>query len=169
MPSKIELAIDSAPLRTALEQPLALIEPPERRAAIQAYLDATGAFLEHALVDFFSSLAQAITDGDSGLTARVEYRQHGAWLVLEAPQETADSGDVPFEGDLEKVTIRVPSELKSMIDRMAGVEGVSANSWYIRELARTIGRFTRDIREEARRTRRGNRGGGRLRGFVGGE
>jgi hypothetical protein len=72
------------------------------------------------------------------------------------------------EGDLEKITIRVPHDLKSMIDRLASGEGVSANSWYIRELARTLRRFGRDqAQAEVRVRRRGNRSS--LRGFVGNE
>jgi hypothetical protein len=168
MPSLTELPIDSTPIRQALEQPLALVEPPERRAAIQSYLDASGVFLDRALVDFLSTLAQAITSSDTGLTARVEHRSQGAWFVVQPVDGAGETEEVPFvEGDLDKVTIRVPRELKAMIDRLASGEGVSANSWYIRELARTIGRFRPD-KETRRAGRRGNRGG-RLRGFVSGE
>jgi uncharacterized protein (DUF1778 family) len=70
---------------------------------------------------------------------------------------------------VEKVTIRLPAELKELIAQAANLRGVSVNTWYVRELARTISRQVSDqVREEQREARherrRANRG---LRGFVG--
>ena len=71
-------------------------------------------------------------------------------------------------GRMEKVTVRLPEDLKDLIDRLARQEGFSANNWYIRELARATARsatrgaaegMTEAFRQafpgnQARRTRR---------------
>jgi len=169
MPSQVVLPVDIAGLRAALQQPLGFVELSEKRDAIQGYLDSIDVFLERAVIDFLASLAQAVNEGESELSARVEYRQQGPCFVIEMNQEAPEVETTSFaEGDLEKITIRVPRDLKSMIDRLASGEGVSANSWYIRELARTLRRFGRDqAQAEVRVRRRGNRSS--LRGFVGNE
>jgi hypothetical protein len=168
MPERtIELPVDITPIRDALQQPLNLVEPAERRASIQSYLDSAAVFLERAVVEFLSALAAQINADESDLTARVEYRAGAPCFVIEVTEETGPTTVPPVvDGDLEKVTIRLPGDLKVMVDRLASGEGVSANSWYIRELARTIRRFARDQEHEERHARRrGNRSS--LRGFVG--
>ena len=70
--------------------------------------------------------------------------------------------------------MRLPKELKDLIDSLASRHGMSANNWYVRELSRVIGRSVRDsmddVRDEMRSGRRGYRGrSSKLKGFVGGE
>ena len=168
MPSQIVLPVDIASLQAALQGPLAFVAEPEKRAVVQGYLDSIDVFLERAVIDLLASLSGAVNASENELTARVEYRPEGPCFVIEVQQqEPATEQAATFvEGDLEKITIRVPRDLKSMIDRLASGEGVSANSWYIRELARSLHRFGRDeAQAEARGRRRGNRSS--LRGFVG--
>ena len=170
MPDKnsIEIPVDIAAIKLALQQPLAFVDAAERRSAVQAYLEGASFYLERALIQFMSSVA-ADLNNQADLVARVEYRQEAPCLVIERRGEGLDESAAFVEGDLEKITIRVPRDLKSMIDRLASGEGLSANSWYIRELARTISRFSRDLQhEETRQGRRGNRSSS-LKGFVGGE
>jgi hypothetical protein len=81
------------------------------------------------------------------------------------------------DSDLEKVTLRLPKELKELIDMAAGRHGISANNWYVRELSRTIARHVREsLRENGHEERHEGRRrgfyrgrGGSLRGFVGGD
>jgi uncharacterized protein (DUF1778 family) len=69
---------------------------------------------------------------------------------------------------MEKVTIRIPSELKDLISQAANLRGISVNNWYVRELGRTISRQVREqVREEQRRERHERRQSRGLRGFVG--
>jgi plasmid stabilization system protein ParE len=67
------------------------------------------------------------------------------------------------DSDLEKVTLRLPKELKELIDMAAGRYGISANNWYVRELSRTI---ARQVHESLRGTGRDERRDGRRRGFY---
>ena len=89
----------------------------------------------------------------AGCAARLQYEGGALTLVIEASATAARPGDTEpapeaepgfaFQGDTEKVTIRLPRELKELIDNAADLGGVSANSWYLRELARTVAREMR--------------------------
>jgi hypothetical protein len=169
---RLEVPIDLSPLFSALEQPLAFIDAPEKRAELQLYLGGVRLHLERALYECLSRLAEAVDSSDAALGAHLEYRSEGPRLVLELQGEAEAPADgLPFvEGDLEKVTIRLPHDLKETVDRLANQLGLSANSWYIRELARTIARQMRGEDgdgEPPERRPRGNRRSS-LKGFVGG-
>jgi hypothetical protein len=161
----------------ALERPLGLIDNPERRNDIQRYVDAARVHLERAMFDVLSEMASAVNEAGAGARARLEYQGGKLFLVVEggAEEETGGEAERLFsvEGDVEKVTIRIPSELKDLISQAANLRGMSVNNWYVRELGRTISRQVRDeLRDEARRARREerhNRPGGGLKGFVGGQ
>ncbi len=176
-----EIRLDS--VFDALRQPLGLIDNPDRRADIERYVESARIFLERAMFDVISDAVAAFNEAGGG-RARLEYRGGTLYLVVEpTAEESAGEPEATFniEGDMEKVTIRIPRELKDLIDRAAGGRGVSINSWYIRELARVISRQVRDqartdyheARREYREARREERserhqgGGGSLHGFVG--
>jgi hypothetical protein len=167
------IAIDFAPILQAFEQPLALVEDPERRADLQRLLEMGRFAVERSLFDAFSQAATVVNDSQADVRARLEYLDGSLNFVVEPiAQERPDDGvtGAPFvEGDPEKVTIRIPRELKDLIDRAANFQGLSANSWYIRELSRTIGHWAREQATEARsERRRGNRTRrNSIHGFVG--
>jgi hypothetical protein len=163
--------IDLQPLIDALAGPLALIDSPERRADIQRFLDMGRVHLERALIDLLSRLVGLIGDA-GGPPARVELRAGRPVLVISpAPAAAEEEPEELFtvEGDMEKVTIRIPAELKDLISQAASLRGLSVNSWYVRELARSISHGVREqVREDMRsREARQRRGGSSLRGFVG--
>jgi hypothetical protein len=165
--------IDLQSLIDALAGPLALIDSPERRADIQRFLDMGRVHLERALIDLLSRLVGLIGDA-GGPPARVELRAGRPVLVISpAPAAAEEEPDELFavEGDMEKVTIRIPAELKDLISQAASLRGLSVNSWYVRELARSISHGVREqVREDMRSRRREarqRRGGSSLRGFVG--
>jgi hypothetical protein len=161
----------------ALQRPLALVDSPERRADLQRFIESARLHLERAIFDLLSDAVATINEAGGGARARLEYQAGALNLVVEPTAEADNAGGdaepaFNIEGDMEKVTIRIPAELKDLISHAANLGGVSMNSWYVRELARTISRQVRDqIREETRQnrpeTRRGRRGGQSLRGFVG--
>jgi hypothetical protein len=162
--------IDLTAVFQALERPLALIDSPERRADMERFIEAARVHLERAIFDVLSEVTAAVNDAGAGARARLEYQSGKLYLVVEAQgeEETATETDAVFsvEGDVEKVTIRLPSELKDLISEAANLRGVSANTWYVRELARTISRQVREqAREEERQARHERRRS--LRGFVG--
>src|ERR1043166_9348388 len=172
---RLDIPLDLTSLYESLRQPLDFLESPQRRGEIERYLEASRHHLEHAAFQMLSGVAGRISEDGVGLAARVELRADGAHLVLEGAEEIEEHDGPVFEGDQERVTLRIPKELKEMIDRLANLQGVSANSVYIRELARTLARRARETfreefreaRAEAREQHRTNRRGSSLRGFVG--
>jgi hypothetical protein len=170
MPSqdRFEIHLDTSLLEEALQGPLALVETEERRLIIEAYLQAVRPFLHNAAFNVLAVATDKLNEAASErLRARVEHRGDGGWLVIETA-EGDPATEAPFvEGDLEKVTIRLPRELKEAVNRLAGSEGVSANSWYIRGLARVLARdATAQVRDDIRNARRRSRGNS-MRGYVG--
>ena len=86
-------------------------------------------------------------------------------LVIEHTADPEAGSLTEMAGDQEKVTIRLPAQLKQALDLAAASRGVSVNTWCVWTLARSISRQTR--RELAGEPgavierRRGRRRGGR--------
>lgn len=134
----------------ALRAPLELIEDAERRAAIERYLDAARLPLERSIYDLLARLADGVEEQSGGRTqVRLVYRS-GA-LDMQVEQQTAPAADstpsgftlaeaewINAEGEMEKVTIRIPAALKERITQSAGGMGLSVNNWLIRALAATV-------------------------------
>ena len=164
--------IDLSAVFEALERPLGLVEDPERRSALQRYLGSARVHLERAVFDLLSGAVEAVNEAGGGVRARLEYRAGALYLVVEpVAEEAAAEPERPFApGDeVEKVTIRIPAELKDLISQAANLRGTSVNSWYVRELARAVRDISRQIRGDERRQEREEQRErrGSLRGFVG--
>ncbi len=164
--------LDLGAVFAALERPLALVDSPERRAEIRRFIEAARIHLERAIFDLLSKIVESINEA-SGANAHLRYEGGVLRLVVESREPPEPEAEPIFTADvdMEKVTIRLPKDLKDLIDQAANLRGSSANAWYIQELGRSIARF---IREEARREdvqrrpgRHPWRPGGSLRGFVG--
>ena len=165
------------PLFDALKQPLALVEDDERRRAIETYIEAARLPLERAVYDLMSELAASIDQRVSEhYRIRLAYRPEGLALEIEekAHNGGAEEGEwTAMEGDVEKITIRIPAELKDLATQAAQRAGTSANTWFIKALARAARNIeVQQAREERpgpswREERRHGRGG-RLSGWVGG-
>lgn len=160
------------PVFDALKQPLALIESDERRRSIETYIDAARTPLERSVHDLLSELAQAIDDKVSAhYRVRLTYRPGG--LQVEVDEKSGANGEERFstmDGDVEKITIRIPAELKDLAQQAAAKGGTSANTWFVKALARAVRNI--DIQtapppagREGRRHGRGSR----LSGWVGGD
>lgn len=128
----------------ALHAPLALVDDPEKRQAFERYVEAARPSLERAMFDALSTVVQAI-DEQVQQHYRVSLRYGPGALQLDvqpvaaAPPPEPSATEWSFgDGDTEKVTIRIPSELKDLATRAAGDAGLSANSWFIRSLARSL-------------------------------
>jgi predicted HicB family RNase H-like nuclease len=170
--------IDLASVFEALERPLGLVDNPDRRADMQRFVEASRIHLERAVFDVLSNVTAAVNEAGTGARVHLEYLLGKLYLVVESAAEPENGPEAErlfsIEGDVEKVTIRLPGELKELISQAANMRGVSVNTWYVRELARTISRQVRDqmrdeqrqSRREQREERRGSRG---LHGFVGRE
>lgn len=174
--------LNTQPVFDALKQPLALIDNDERRRGIETYIEAARTPLERAVHDLMSQLAQAVDDKVSGhYRVRLAYRPGG--LTVEVDEKTGN-GDAPeysaLEGDVEKITIRIPAELKDLAQQAASKAGTSANTWFIKALARAVRNidvqtapppsspFGRD-QEHGPGRHRGPGPGSRLSGWIGGD
>lgn len=73
-----------------------------------------------------------------------------------APEADAD------EGNTSRMTLRLPEQLKSRIERAAGKESLSVNAWLVRAVADALDPGDRDRRS----TRRGPPGGQRYTGWA---
>jgi hypothetical protein len=155
----------------ALREPLVLIESPERRQQIEQYIEAARVPLERAVFDLLSSFAEAVDDAVSA-HYRVTLAYRPGVLTLEVrPQEPAGVGGETWildEGEVEKLTLRLPSELKDLATEAAARMGLSLNAWFIRMLARALQSAGAPPSEgTSERTGRRRRPGSRLTGWVG--
>lgn len=160
------------PIFDALKQPLALIEGDERRRGIETYIDAARTPLERSVHDLLSELAQAIDEKVSQhYRVRLAYRPGG--LQVEVDEKAAGPGEERFstlDGDVEKITIRIPAELKDLAQQAAAKGGTSANTWFVKALARAVRNIDVQAAPPPARRRDGPHGrGSRLSGWVGGE
>jgi hypothetical protein len=161
------------PLFDALKQPLALIEDDERRRQIETYVEAARTPLERAAYDLLSRAIQAIDERvGEHYRVRLAYRPDGP--AVEVEERVGGEGDEArwsgMEGDVEKITIRIPSELKDLATQAAASAGTSANTWFVKALARALRNMESQQRPQAwREERRERRHGSRLSGWVGGD
>ncbi len=130
------------PIFDALKGPLALIESDERRRAIEAYLEAARGPVERAVFDALAQVVAAVDERVSDrYRVRLAYRPQGLAVEVE-PVAGAEAGeDAAFanlEGDVEKITIRIPAELKDLAQQAATRAGTSANTWFVKALARAV-------------------------------
>ena len=163
------------PVFDALKQPLALVESDERRRAIETYIEAARVPLERAVHDLMSELAHAVEERiGEHYRLRLAYQPGG--LTLEVDEKTQNNGEeaafATLEGDVEKITIRIPAELKDLATQAAARAGTSANTWVVKAMARAVRNMEaqqqqQESRGEWRHERRGR--GSRLSGWVGGE
>jgi hypothetical protein len=129
-----------ASVYAALEQPLALVEDETQRQKLRAYLDLSRVHLERSLVAVLSEVAARVNAAQTQVEARLQFENGTAEWVLE-PRELDPAHEAAWfaSGDQEKVTIRIPAELKALIGLAAGRSGLSVNSWYVRMLAAALG------------------------------
>jgi hypothetical protein len=159
--------IDLSPLMTGLEQPLQLITDPDTRERLRAYVNAARPQVERAAFDALSQLVEAFNETCAEQRGHLEYS--GGILRFKV-DEAQDGGPEPSfnDGDLERVTLRLPRDLKELIDSVAMRQGVSANNWYVRALSRMMARhFRESMRENPRDAGQGRRRGGFYRGRGG--
>jgi len=169
--------LNTQPVFDALKQPLALIESDERRRAIEVYVEAARTPLERAVYDLMSQVAQAVDEKVAAhYRVRLAYRPGG--LAVEVDEKSGNGEEAQYsalEGDVEKITIRIPAELKDLAQQAASKAGTSANTWFVKALARAVRNIEVQTAPPAPgRPRRGDWSdrpgrGSRLSGWVGGD
>jgi hypothetical protein len=161
----------------ALKTPLGVIDNPERREQIEAYIDTARVQLERSVFDLLSRFGEEV-NGQVSAHYHVGLNYRPGALDLDVTQtEPAEAPDQSWsmaEGDVEKVTLRIPAELKDLATEAASKAGLSLNSWFVRVLARALRQSDEPPEPESgsRRGRHERRYGGmgrRLTGWVGPE
>ena len=158
----------------ALKSPLALIDDPERRAGLERYVEAARLPLERAVFDLLSGLTQAVDEQVADrYRVRLAYRPGALDLEVDRkePREPTTLAETEWslgDGETEKVTIRIPAELKEMVTQSAALAGISVNSWAIRAMAAAVHNALRGGEPGRGSTPPAHRGkGARLTGWIG--
>ncbi|MDP2948201.1 MAG: toxin-antitoxin system HicB family antitoxin [Chloroflexota bacterium] len=163
------MEIDLTPLILAQEQALELVEDADKREFAERFLRASAIHLERAARGLLSEIVDEINDAAQGeLEARLV--QRGGALHLEVARRAEERADeelarVRLErgGEIEKLTLRLPPDLKKAISDAAALGALSLNTWIINHLSRAVGGAARASEGE------GPWVGRSLRGFVGWE
>ena len=125
----------------ALKSLLAVVDNEERRKQIEAYIEAARSPLERAVFDLLSQFADAV-NGQVGrhYQVKLSYRPGVLAAEVRATEQGGPAEDVwSFtEGDVEKITLRIPAELKELATEAAAKASLSANTWFLRMLARAL-------------------------------
>ncbi|MBM4411609.1 MAG: toxin-antitoxin system HicB family antitoxin [Chloroflexi bacterium] len=164
------MRIEIAPILEAFDDAIALVEDPEQRARLQRVLRAAAPAVESAATGIVRAMAAEVNEVAGGAVhAEVVHGADGPELRVEArsPMEPSSTApDLEFDAsEIERLTLRLPSELKEIAAIAAQQAGVSLNAW-----------LTRVVSQEAGRRRgRAGRGTGRsdhgvsqtLKGWIG--
>ncbi len=167
----MELKVDS--IIDALKSPLGIIDNPERRSQIEDYIEAARLPLERAVFDLLSQFAESVNDEVSAhYQVTLSYRAGVLDLAVQAAEAAEPDGAAwsMADGEVEKITLRIPAELKELAAEAASQASLSANSWFVKTLSRHL-RKVDPSESGGRRGRRGrhHQGGQKLSGWVGGE
>jgi hypothetical protein len=157
----------------ALHGPLGLVEDAERRQAVERYVEAARVPVERAVADLMLAVTTAVGDAVAEhYRVRLVYGPDGLDVDVEprGEQDPGSATDADWSaGTTDKITIRIPSELKEEVTRAAHAAGVSVNTWLLRAAAAGVRRPSLDERHREHLARRHERRGpgGRLTGWIG--
>lgn len=162
----------------ALRSLLGIVDSPERRKQVEDYIEAARLPLDSSVSELLSRFVEAVNE-DVSEHYEVTLAHRPGVLNLEVRKQQASEPHEETwslaEGEVEKITLRIPAELKELATEAAAKAGLSVNSWFVRVLARAL-RSADDPpaaapRDDERGRRRGRRGGSgqRLSGWVGPE
>lgn len=95
------------------------------------------------LLEALSDAAAEITSrlGDASVDVRLRGRE--AQFVVTRGEPAAAQGVAPpaagpAEGDLARITLRLPEALKEAVERAAAAEGISVNAWLVRAIGAMV-------------------------------
>ena len=123
---------------------------PEVREAAERMGRALDAALRLAFFDLAADAAAEVTASlpQGRVTARltgrgVDFVVEGATPLPLGPTAPLSSADGPIqdgdEGDLERITVRIPEGIKELAEQRAGQFGQSLNSWIVKTLRQATG------------------------------
>lgn len=142
--------MDLAPYLEMLRRDLAASAAPAGPEVQHAAELLTGALESAGRLCLMQALADAADEVTTELrTASVEVRLHGRdadLVVTEHGDAASDQGPpsppVPpvgdASGDVARITLRLPEELKETVEQAAGAEGISVNAWLVRAIGAAV-------------------------------
>ena len=145
------MPLDLRKIVDAQKKALALVENPERREALERFLESSGPLVESAVRD---ALHEMVEDMNAQLApySRIRLVQEGSKVVAEVvllSDEIGKGRTVLIDGDtVSKVLLRMPSEVKARATEAAQRAGTSLNSWTVTVLERAVV----NLRERQQRT-----------------
>jgi hypothetical protein len=103
-------------------------------------------FLLEALSDAAAEITATLAGSpDPASRASVEIRMRGrdAQVVVSEPAVApkaapAPPADIPDSGDLARITLRLPEQLKEAVERLAAAESISTNAWLVRAIGQLV-------------------------------
>lgn len=165
------MQLQTEPIFQAFDGALALVEDEAQRERFARVLAASRPAVERAAYDLVGEVVREINEALGDDTCVDLAYEPGGVVVSAARAEHDELADtLAASGDeVERLTLRLPSELKKKATGVAAEAAVSLNTWIVRSLARALTRAAEE--DEGRRSqrpgRRGRRSGGSLRGRVG--
>jgi hypothetical protein len=162
----MELTFDS--VLEAFDAALELVEDEEQQQRLQRVIVASRASVERATQDLLAGVLEEV-NGELDGRARVDLRYTASGISVSVetkgtatPEAGEDEAWLFGDSELEKVTLRLPVELKDRASSAAKEAGLSANAWFTRLLAREL-REPRDEADEGASRREGRKGRGSQR------
>lgn len=166
------MRIEITPIIEAFDDALALVEDAEQRARLQRVLRAATPAVESAAAGMIRAAAAEVNEVAGGAVhAEVVHGAGGPEFRVEAisPMEPSNTApDLEFDAsEIERLTLRLPSELKEIAAIAAEQAGVSLNAWLTRVVSQEAGR-RRGRSGRGRDGGHGEHGGSQtLKGWIG--
>jgi hypothetical protein len=93
-----------------------------------------------ALLEVLSDATAEITAQLSSASVEVRLRGRDAELIVTEVASVTEPVPVNLDGDLARLTLRMPESLKERAEAIAANEGVSVNAWLVRAIAEVAAR-----------------------------
>ncbi len=128
------MPIDLRKIVDSQKKALALVEDPEKREALERFLESSGPLVEAAARDAIHELIEEMND-QLAPHSRIRLVQEGSKVLPEVVFLADDIGrrrTVVIDGDsISKVLVRMPSEVKTKAAEAAQKAGTSLNGWTV--------------------------------------
>ena len=135
------MPIDLRKIVDSQKKALALVEDPEKREALERFLESSGPLVEAAARDAIHELIEEMND-QLAPHSRIRLVQEGSKVLPEVVFLADDIGrrrTVVIDGDsISKVLVRMPSEVKTKAAEAAQKAGTSLNGWTVSVLERAL-------------------------------
>jgi predicted HicB family RNase H-like nuclease len=115
---------------------------PEISRAAELLTSSLEASTRLLLLEALSDAAAEITTKLTDSSVEVRLRGREAQFVVTEQQQpapaAAPTAPTGTEGDLARITLRLPEGLKEQVERAAAAEGISVNAWLVRAIASMV-------------------------------